>query len=74
MDRLSKILLAIIIILVCIFGRIMYSSYKQSKENLQNLLNNAEEMHQINKAIYDAGFYCEEQEDGTYKLVEITDE
>jgi uncharacterized protein YpmB len=70
MNRLSKILLVIIIILVIFFGMIIYSYYKQSKENLQNVLDSAEEIHQLYKAISEAGFDCEEQDDGTYKLVE----
>ena len=69
MNRLSKIFLVIIIILVIALGIVSYFCIR----NLNGILNSNEQLYLTVKAVEDAGFSCEVQEDGSIRLVEATD-
>lgn len=69
MNRLSKIFLVIIIILVIALG----ISIHFCMENLDSALRAAKATFLRQQAITDAGLKCEIQEDGSYKLVERTE-
>ena len=66
MNRLSKIFLVIIIILVIALGIVSYFCTRFAN----GLLNSNEQLYYVVKAANDAGYSCEVQEDGSIKLVE----
>lgn len=66
MNKLSKILLVIIILLVIALGIAIYSSYR----NLGKVLQSNEELTKVVKAINDAGYDVEIKEDNTRVLVQ----
>ena len=66
----------VVLVSVIIIGVITYilnQMIKMSKDNLNQVLNNAQEVYEMNRAISDAGFELEKQEDGSYLLVEKKD-
>lgn len=65
MNKISKIFLFIIIILII---ALVISTYFAIK-NLNDSLRCAEQLYLKTKAIDDAGFECEIQDDGSYTLV-----
>lgn len=69
MNRLSKILLVIIIILVIALGTVSYFCIRY----VNSLLESNKQIYYLVKAANDAGYSCEVQEDGSIKLVEDTD-
>ena len=66
MNKLSRILLVIIILLVIALGIAIYSSYR----NLNKVLQSNEELTKVVKAINDAGYDVEIKEDNTRVLVQ----
>ena len=66
MNRLSKIFLVIIIILVIALGIVSYFCIRYAN----TLLYSNEQLYYMVKAANDAGYSCEVQEDGSIKLVE----
>lgn len=66
MNKLSKILLVIIILLVIALGIAIYSSYR----NLNKVLQSNEELTKVVKAVNDAGYDVEIKEDNTRVLVQ----
>lgn len=69
MNKLSKILLSIIIILVIALGIMTYFCIK----NLNTILSSNEDLYLVVKAVNDAGLDINVKEDGSYTLVEKTD-
>lgn len=69
MNRLSKIFLVIIIILVIALGIVSYFCIRFAN----TLLHSNEQLYYMVKAANDAGYSCEVQEDGSIKLVEDTE-
>ena len=69
MNRLSKIFLVIIIILVIALGIVSYFCIRY----VNSLLKSNEQIYYLVKAANEAGFSCEVQEDGSMKLVEDTE-
>ena len=66
MNKLSRILLVIIILLVIALGIAIYSSYR----NLNKVLQSNEELTKVVKAVNDAGYGVEIKEDNTRVLVQ----
>lgn len=66
MNKLSRILLVIIILLVIALGIAIYSSYR----NLNKVLQSNEELTKVVKAVNDAGYDVEIKEDNTRVLVQ----
>lgn len=66
MNKLSKILLVIIILLVIALGIAIYSSYR----NLNKVLQSNEELRQTIEAVNKAGFDVEIKENNTRVLVQ----
>lgn len=66
MNKLSKILLVIIILLVIALGIAIYSSYR----NLNKVLQSNEELTKVVEAVNDAGYDIEIKEDNTRVLVQ----
>ena len=69
--RSGVVIVLLVLILIVI---VMYKNMVRiSKDHLNSTLNNAEEIYYMTRAINDAGFEWEIQEDGSYLLVEKTD-
>lgn len=66
MNKLSKVLLVIIILLVIALGIAIYSSYR----NLGKVVKSNEELTKVVKAVNDAGYDVEVKEDNTRVLVQ----
>ncbi len=70
MNKLNKIFLAIIIVLVIVVIAMYIKMVNSAKKDLGDTLSNNEEIFKITSAIENAGFELEVQEDGSYTLVE----
>ena len=69
MNKLSKIFLFIIIVLVIALGIMTYLYIK----NLNAVLSSNETLYLTVEAVNDAGFDVQANEDGSFRLVERTD-
>ena len=67
------IVVLVLVIIIGIMTYILNNMIKISKNNLNHVLNGAQEVHEMNRAIHEAGFELEKQEDGSYLLVKNTD-
>ena len=67
------IVVLVLVIIIGIMAYILNNMIKISKNNLNHVLNGAQEVHEMNRAIHEAGFELEKQEDGSYLLVEKAD-
>ena len=70
MSKLNKILLSIIIILIIALGIVTYFCIK----NLNTILNSNETLYLTVKAVNEAGFDILSNEDGSFRLVERTND
>lgn len=68
MNKLNKIFLSIIIILIIALGTVTYFCIK----NLNTTLSSNETLYLTVKAVNDAGFSILANEDGSFRLVERT--
>ena len=75
MNKISKIFLSItitltiaLVIILCLY----FNTAKVRDDYLNNILENADLLVKTNLAIEDAGYRIQEQEDGSFKLIERT--
>ncbi len=67
------IIVLVLVIIIGIMAYILNNMIKISKNNLNHVLNGAQEIYEMNRAIHNAGFELEKQEDDSYLLVKKVD-